>query len=138
MAESDVDSFRANLTDDFLSTLGDGATIGKEAFLERIGMGPGVDDITFDVVAIRELGDFALVHGITHYKLDGSRLQGVHDAWRRQGDSWSPCRQLTPVSRPRSGRSRRSGSRSTSRVARTRHRRTRGGHAIDALGANAG
>ena len=102
VAESDVDWFRANLTDDFLCTLGDGATIGKEAFLERIGMGPGVDDITFEVVAIRELGDFALVHGITHYKLDstpGSRA--YTDAWRRQGDSWvALSAQLTPVSRP--------------------------------------
>ena len=99
VAESDVDWFRANLTDDFLCTLGDGVTIDKEAFLERIGMGPGVDDITFEVVAIRELGDFALVHGITHYKLDGKPGSRAYtDAWRRQGDSWvALSAQLTPV-----------------------------------------
>ena len=99
VAESDVDWFRANLTDDFLCTLGDGDTIGKAAFLERIGMGPGVDDITFELVAIRELGDFALVHGITHYKLDGKPGSRAYtDAWRRQGDSWvALSAQLTPV-----------------------------------------
>ena len=99
VAESDVAWFKANLTDDFLCTLGDGYTIGKAAFLERIGMGPGVDDITFEVVAIRELGDFALVHGVTHYTLDGKPGSRAYtDVWRRQGDSWvALSAQLTPV-----------------------------------------
>jgi ketosteroid isomerase-like protein len=100
VAESDVAWFRANLSDDFLCTLGDGGTIAKDAFLERIAMGPGVDDITFEVVAIREFGDFALVHGITHYRQDGAPGSRAYtDAWRRQGDSWvALSAQLTPVS----------------------------------------
>jgi hypothetical protein len=100
VAESDVEWFRQNLSDDFLCTLGDGVTIGKDAFLERISIGPGVNDITFEIVALRELGDFALVHGITHYSLDGAPGSRAYtDAWRRQGDSWvALSAQLTPVS----------------------------------------
>jgi len=64
VAESDVDWFRANLSDDFLCTLGDGGTIGKEAFL---GLGTIVDGCEQIGTAIREM-----------HKIDGGYLQ-QHD-----------------------------------------------------------
>src|SRR6266487_5132445 len=68
--ESDADWYDEHLSDDFVCTLAEGRRIGKAEFLERNRKGPGVTNVSFDVVDVTILGEVALVHGVTHYTRD--------------------------------------------------------------------
>ena len=88
-AESDTSWYDENLSDDFLCTLADGRRINKPEFLQRTAEGPRVTDVTFDDVDVRPFGDFAVVHGVTHYKRGAlpasARYTGV---WQRRSGRW--------------------------------------------------
>ncbi len=97
--ESDVEWYEEHLSDEFVCTLADGRRIDKTKFLERNAQGPGVTDVTFDVLDVVVLGDVALVQGITHYVRDGARQSTSYtDVWRRHGRRWRAiAAQLTAI-----------------------------------------
>jgi ketosteroid isomerase-like protein len=97
--ESDTAWYEENLSDDFVCTLVDGRRISKPEFLQRNAGGPGVTDVTFDDIDVRPFGDFALVHGVTHFRRDGSPASERYtDVWLRRGGRWQAvAAQLTSV-----------------------------------------
>ncbi len=97
--ESDVAWYGEHLSDDFVCTLADGRRIDK--FLRRNAEGPGVQDVTYDQVDVRVMGDLALVHGVTHYTRDGSLASTRYtDVWQSRGGRWQAVTaQLTRVAK---------------------------------------
>jgi hypothetical protein len=100
--ESDTAWFAEHLSDDFVCTLGDGRRIDKPEFLELNAAGPGVTDVTYDVVGIRVLGEAALVHGLTHYTREGAPGSTSYtDVWHLRDGRWQAvAAQLTRVGGP--------------------------------------
>ena len=99
VVESDTDWFDEHLSDDFVCTLADGQRIDKAEFLRRTSRG-GVSNLTYDEIDVRPLGDFALVHGVTHSIRDGSPMSIRYtDVWRLLDGRWQAvAAQLTRVS----------------------------------------
>jgi ketosteroid isomerase-like protein len=97
--ESDVAWYDAHLSDRFACTLADGTRIDKDAFLRRNAGGPGVSDVTFEVVDVDVIGDVALVHGITHYTRGGAPASTRYtDIWQCRRGRWrAVAAQLTAV-----------------------------------------
>lgn len=97
--KADVAWYVENLSADFTCSLSDGTRIGKEEFLRKIVDGPGVTDVTYDEVDVRPHGDMALVHGVTHYVLNGEPASTRYtDVWKRQAGRWrAVAAQLTAV-----------------------------------------
>jgi hypothetical protein len=102
--ESDCAWYEENLSEDFVCTLADGRRIGKAEFLRRIESGPGVTNVAYDQVDVRPLSEVALVHGVTHYRLDGVPASTRYtDVWRSRDGRWQAvAAQLTNVTRPMS------------------------------------
>lgn len=88
--EADVGWFDAHLAADFMNTNPDGALIDRKAFLEQIGRGSVVKNIRTHDVAVRLLGEFAIIQARTSYvKLDGSPGQGWYtDDWQWRDGRW--------------------------------------------------
>jgi ketosteroid isomerase-like protein len=99
VAESDTDWFDEHLSDDFVCTLAHGQRINKAEFLQRTARG-GVSNLTYDEIDVRPLGDFALVHGVTHSIRDDSPMSIRYtDVWRLLDGRWQAvAAQLTRVS----------------------------------------
>jgi ketosteroid isomerase-like protein len=99
--DSDVAWYREHLSDDFVCSLADGRRIDKADFLERTHEGPGVTDVTYDQIDVRPLGNFALVHGVTHYLRDGAHASTRYtDVWQLRDGRWlAVAAQLTRVER---------------------------------------
>ena len=99
--ESDVAWYAEHLSDDFVCTLADGRRIDKPEFLRRNAEGPGVTDVTYDEVDVRPFGDWALVHGVTHYTRDGALASTRYtDIWQcREGRWQAVAAQLTRVAK---------------------------------------
>ncbi len=99
--ESDVAWYGEHLSDDFVCTLADGRRIDRTEFLRRNAEGPGVQDVTYDQVDVRVMGDLALVHGVTHYTRDGSPASTRYtDVWQSRGGRWhAVAAQLTSVAK---------------------------------------
>jgi ketosteroid isomerase-like protein len=97
--ESDVEWYDEHLSDEFVCTLADGRRIDKTRFLQRNAHGPGVSDVSFDVLDVVVLGEVALVQGVTHYIREGARESTSYtDVWRRHGSRWRAiAAQLTAV-----------------------------------------
>ena len=97
--ESDVAWYDAHLAADFACTLADGRRIDKPTFLERTAVGPDRSNLICDGVDIRPLGDVALVHGTTHYTLDGKPGSTSYtDVWHFRDGRWQAvAAQLTRV-----------------------------------------
>lgn len=87
--EADTAWYSEYLSDDFVCTLADGRRIDKSEFLRRNARGPGVTDVTYDQIDVRPLGDVALVHGVTHYRRDGSPASTRYtDVWAAREGRW--------------------------------------------------
>jgi ketosteroid isomerase-like protein len=97
--DADVAWYDAHLSADFTCSLADGKRIGKAEFLVRVANGPGVNDVTYDEVDVRPLGDAALVHGVTHYVRNGMPASTRYtDVWQRRSGRWlAVAAQLTAV-----------------------------------------
>jgi ketosteroid isomerase-like protein len=102
VAEADTAWYDENLSDDFVCTLADGRRIDRESFLRRTAEGTGVTEVGYDEIDVRLLGDVALVHGVSHY-----RIAGVHastrytDVWHLRAGRWlAVAAQLTRIARP--------------------------------------
>ena len=88
--EADVRWFDRNLAADFVNTNPDGTRLDRAGFLAQIGRGSAVKEIREHDVAIRLLGDFAIIHARTAYrKPDGSIGAGWYtDDWQKQPEGW--------------------------------------------------
>jgi ketosteroid isomerase-like protein len=97
--ESDAAWYDEHLAADFTCTLADGKRIDKAAFLERAAERPDRDNLICDGIDIRPLGDVALVHGTTHYTLDGKPGSTSYtDVWHLRDGRWlAVAAQLTRV-----------------------------------------
>jgi ketosteroid isomerase-like protein len=86
----DVDRFREILADDFMCSNPDGSLINKPAFLELIAKPPRVSGLTEDMVQIRLMGDFAIIHARINYRsVSGMSLVGRYtDDWARRDGVW--------------------------------------------------
>ena len=100
--ESDTAWYAEHLSDDFVCTLADGRRIDKTEFLQRNAEGPGVTDVSYDQVDVRQLGDTALVHGVTHYLREGAPASTRYtDVWHFRDGRWQAvAAQLTSVALP--------------------------------------
>ena len=87
---SNVGRFREILADDFLGTLPDGSFVDRDQFLEFIGTFPGLGGLQAHDVAIRVMGDVAIVQAGTTFTLaDGTPGAGRYtDVWAQRNGQW--------------------------------------------------
>jgi ketosteroid isomerase-like protein len=87
---ADTGWFDRHLTQDFLNTTPDGALVDRAAFLAQIARGAGVTDLKEHDVQIRVLGDFAIIHARTTYRMrQGTEGSGRYtDIWQRRDGRW--------------------------------------------------
>jgi ketosteroid isomerase-like protein len=87
---SDVKRFDEMLSDDFLNTNPDGSLVDKAGFLAQIAPKAKISDLACHDVTVRIMGDFAIIHARTTYKLlDGRAGQGRYtDIWAKRGGIW--------------------------------------------------
>lgn len=87
---ADVGWFERHLTQDFLNTNPDGSLVERAAFLAQIVRGAGVTDLKEHDVHIRILGDFAIIHARTTYRMrQGTEGSGRYtDIWQRRDGRW--------------------------------------------------
>jgi ketosteroid isomerase-like protein len=88
--ESDVGRFEEILADDFLCSNPDGTLVDRRAFLEQTARPVTIAHLAAHDVAIRLLGDVAIVHGRTTYTTsDGRPGSGRYtDVWARRAGRW--------------------------------------------------
>jgi ketosteroid isomerase-like protein len=88
--QADVGWFERHLTQDFLNTNPDGSLVERAAFLAQIARGAGVTDLKGHDVHIRILGDFAIIHARTTYRMgQGTEGSGRYtDIWQRRDRRW--------------------------------------------------
>jgi ketosteroid isomerase-like protein len=88
--QADASWFDRHLTPDFLNTNPDGSLVDRAAFLAQIARGAGVSDIKEHDVHIRILGDVAIIHARTTYRLrQGAEGNGRYtDIWQRRDGRW--------------------------------------------------
>jgi ketosteroid isomerase-like protein len=87
---SDVKRFGEILADDFLCTLPDGSLIDRAQFLQRTAEMPAVGNLQVYDVNVRLMGDVAIVHARTTFRLsDGTPGSGRYtDVWARRNGHW--------------------------------------------------
>jgi ketosteroid isomerase-like protein len=90
-AGSDVDWFKAHLSDDFLNSNPDGSLSDRASFLAQIAKPASISNLQAMDVRIRMIGDMAIIHaGTTYRKQDGTTGRGRYtDAWVHQGERWA-------------------------------------------------
>lgn len=88
--QADAEWFDRHLTPDFLNTNPDGSLVERAAFLAQITRGAGVSDLKEHDVQIRILGDFAIIHARTTYRMrQGTEGSGRYtDIWQRRDGRW--------------------------------------------------
>jgi ketosteroid isomerase-like protein len=86
----DVARFREILADDFMCSNPDGSLIDKSAFLEMIGKPARVTGLAEDMVQIRLMGDFAIIHARIAYRSASGRshVGRYTDDWARRDGVW--------------------------------------------------
>jgi len=87
---SDVRRFDEILADDFLCSNPDGTLLDRKAFLVQTAQPVKITDLEAKDVNIRLMGDFAIIHARTTYRLpDGRAGAGRYtDVWARRGGRW--------------------------------------------------
>ena len=87
---SDVKRFDEILADDFLCSLPDGTLLDRKQFLEYTARPAAISDLAVHDVKVRLMGDFAIVHARTTFKLAGGQQgEGRYtDVWARQNGQW--------------------------------------------------
>jgi ketosteroid isomerase-like protein len=87
---SDVRRFDEILADDFLCSNPDGTLLDRKAFLVQTAQPVKITDLEAKDVNIRLMGDFAIIHARTTYRLpDGRPGAGRYtDVWARRGGRW--------------------------------------------------
>jgi len=87
---SDVRRFEQILAEDFLCTNPDGSIVDRAGFLEQTARPVTISDLAAHDVAVRLLGDIAIIHARTSYRLpDGRAAAGRYtDVWARCEGRW--------------------------------------------------
>ena len=87
---SDARWLEEHLTEDFLNTNPDGTLVDRAGFLARVARPAGVKGLQPQEVKIRLMGDFAVIHAKTVYRLaDGRAGAGRYtDIWARRQGHW--------------------------------------------------
>ena len=87
---SDVRRFDEILADDFLCSNPDGSLVDRAAFLAQTARPVTISNLEARDVQVRILGDVAIIHARTTYKLpDGQVKSGRYtDVWARRGGRW--------------------------------------------------
>ena len=87
---SDVKRFDEILADDFMCSNPDGSLIDRAAFLRQTARPVSISNLESHDVNIRVMGDVAIIHARTTYKLpDGQVKSGRYtDVWARRGGRW--------------------------------------------------
>jgi ketosteroid isomerase-like protein len=87
---SDVRRFEEILADDFLCSNPDGSLVDRAAFLRQTALPMRISDLEALDVQVRIMGDFAIIHARTSYRLpDGRPGSGRYtDVWARRNGSW--------------------------------------------------
>ena len=87
---SDVRRFEQILADDFVCSNPDGSLVDRAGFLKQTAQPVTIAGLEAHDVAIRLLGDVAIVHGRTSYRrADGTKGAGRYtDVWARRDGRW--------------------------------------------------
>ena len=87
---SDVKRFDEILAPDFYCTNPDKSLVDRAAFLRQTAQPVAIRNLREYDVKIRVMGDFAIIHGATHYTTpDGKEAHGRYtDCWARQNGRW--------------------------------------------------
>ena len=87
---SDVRRFNEILADDFLCSNPDGSLVDRKAFLEQTALPVKISKIQAEDVNVRLMGDFAIIHARTTYRLPDGRPGGGRytDVWARRDGRW--------------------------------------------------
>jgi ketosteroid isomerase-like protein len=87
---SDVRRFEEILADDFLCSLPDGSLLDRKRFLEQTARPVTISNLEAHDVNVRLMGDFAIVHARTTYRMaDGRSGSGRYtDVWARREGRW--------------------------------------------------
>jgi hypothetical protein len=90
VGESDVAWFQQNLAADFLNSGPDGSLTERKQFLAQVAQPCPVFDLQAEDVRIRLLGDIAIIHGRTVYRMaDGRTAAGRYtDVYARRQGRW--------------------------------------------------
>ena len=86
----DARRFRELLGDDFLCSLSNGSQIDRGQFLAHLAAPAEISELQVHDVKVRVMGDFALVHARTTFRLpDGREGQSRYtDTWARRDGRW--------------------------------------------------
>lgn len=86
----DVKRFSEILAGDFVCSNPDGSLVGRAAFLAQTARPIAISDLEARDVDVRLMGDFAIIHARTTYKLpDGRPGAGRYtDIWARRDGCW--------------------------------------------------
>lgn len=86
----DVNRFSEILSEDFVCSNPDGSLVGRAAFLAQTARPIAISDLEARDVDVRLMGDFAIIHARTTYKLpDGRAGAGRYtDIWARRDGRW--------------------------------------------------
>ncbi len=87
---SDVGRFDEILSDDFYCSNPDGSLVDRAGFLKQTALPVQISDLAAHDVKIRLMGDFAIIHASTSYKMPGGRTGSGRytDVWARQQGRW--------------------------------------------------
>ena len=87
---SDVRRFDEILAREFYCSNPDGSLVDRAAFLAQTARPVTISGLEAEDVVIRMLGDVAIIHARTTYKMaDGQPGAGRYtDVWARQGGKW--------------------------------------------------
>jgi ketosteroid isomerase-like protein len=90
VGRSDVRRFEEILADDFLCSNPDGSLVDRAQFLEQIARPATIADLKAHDVNVRLMGDVAIIHARTSYRLpDGREGSGRYtDVWARRDGRW--------------------------------------------------
>jgi len=87
---SDVRRFDEILAEDFLCSNPDGSLVDRKAFLAQTALPVKISNLEVQDVNIRLMGDFAIIHARTTYRLPDGRPGGGRytDVWALRNGRW--------------------------------------------------
>ena len=87
---SDVRRFDEILAEDFLCSNPDGSLVDRKAFLAQTALPVKISNLEAQDVNVRVMGDFAIIHARTTYRLPDGRPGGGRytDVWARRNGRW--------------------------------------------------
>ena len=88
--KGDVKRFEEILADDFMSSHPDGSLLDKAEFLKLTAQPVTISGLVAEVVRLRLLGDFAIIHArFNSRSADGKPRRGRYtDNWARRDGAW--------------------------------------------------